>query len=46
MLGKMARTQDTFSTRGNFPVKSKTLSPSLVMGIEGNQIENVDEQGF
>lgn len=38
-------TKATFSARGSFPIKSKTLSPSLVMGIEGDQIENLDKQG-
>lgn len=38
-------TKATFSARGSFPIKSKTLSPSLVMGIEGDQMENLDKQG-
>lgn len=40
----MARTEDTLSAGGNFHVKAK-FSPSLVTGMEGDQIENPDEQG-
>lgn len=38
-------TKATSSARGSFPIKSKTWSLSLVMGIEGDQIEYLDKQG-